>query len=62
MVDQATAIAITNETPPKHFGSFEFAVIYELGTRRLYYLGRTPMWGAAYINGFRNQAHRALSY
>jgi hypothetical protein len=62
MVDQATAIAITNETPPKHFGSFEFPVIYELGTRRLYYLGRTPMWGAAYINGFRNQAHRALSY
>jgi hypothetical protein len=61
-VDQATALSISNESPPKHLGAFEFPAIYELGTRRLYYLGRTPMWGAAYINGFRNQAHRTLSY
>ncbi len=61
-LDQATALAIANETPAKHMGSFEFPAIYEMSTRRLYYLGRTPMWGAAYINGFRNEAHRTLSY
>ncbi|HJQ68083.1 MAG TPA: hypothetical protein VKA70_03890 [Blastocatellia bacterium] len=61
-VDQATAISITNETPPKHLGSFEFPVIYELGTRRLYYLDRTPLWGAAYFNGFKNEAHMMLSF
>ena len=61
-VDQATAIAIANETPPKHMGGFEFPVIYELGTRRLYYLGRTPVWGAAYINGIRHEAQRLLSF
>ena len=62
VVDQATAIAIANETPPKHMGAFEFPVIYELGTRRLYYLDRTPVWGAAYFNGFKNEAYRTLSF
>ena len=61
-VDQATAISITNETPSKHMGAFEFPVIYELSTRRLYYLDRTPLWGAAYFNGFKNEAHRMLSF
>ncbi len=60
-LDVASADRVRNETPPKHWSSMEIPVIYDARQRRLVYFERTPMWGAAYYRGFRNQINQFLA-
>ena len=52
--------AVRNGVPEKHWGAFEIPVVYETSRNVLYYFEKTPLWGAAYYNGFRNQIKSKL--
>jgi hypothetical protein len=52
-VDAQTAQAVSSQAPTKHWGSFEMPAIYSQNQRMLHYFQGTPLWGAAYMNGFR---------
>jgi hypothetical protein len=45
---------------PKHFGRFEFPVIVELSTGRLYYFGGSSIWGLAMYPELRKEAENIL--
>ena len=60
-VDAGTAEAVRNNTPRKHWSSAEFPVIYELNSRTLHCSEKTPIWGAAYYAGFRQQIRQMLA-
>jgi len=45
---------------PKHYIAFEFPVIVELITRRLYHTTATPLWGSAFYCGFRQEVGELL--
>jgi hypothetical protein len=47
--------------PPKHWGSGEMRVVFDVTTGQLAYFDRTPVWGAAYYAGFRSQIQRVLA-
>jgi hypothetical protein len=59
-VDDATAYAIKTETPPSHWSAGEMRVAYDVPRHQLYYFDKTPLWGAAYYAGFRNQIKKYL--
>jgi hypothetical protein len=59
-VDERTLEALRSEAPRKHWASAEIPVVYEAPADRLTYFEKTPMWGAAYYAGFRNQIQRFL--
>ena len=64
LVDQAadeTTQAVRNDLPPKHWSAAEIPVIYDLGTKKLYYFEQTPFWGAFYYNGQRKTIRRRLA-
>ncbi|MET0752652.1 MAG: hypothetical protein ABWZ66_04740 [Pyrinomonadaceae bacterium] len=52
-IDAATAQAVSGETPPKHWAANEMPVVYSRSQRMLHYFQGTPLWGAAYFNGYR---------
>jgi hypothetical protein len=52
-IDAATAQSVSSEAPSKHWGSFEMPAVYSRNQRMLHYFQGTPLWGAAYMNGFR---------
>jgi hypothetical protein len=51
---------IRNDVPPKHWAAAEMRVAYDEGRDELFYLEKTPLWGAAYYSGFRKQIRRFL--
>ena len=59
-VDEVTAQMIKTESPPKHWSAFEMAVCYDAPRHGLYYFEQTPVWGAAYYAGIRNQIKKYL--
>jgi hypothetical protein len=60
-VDAATALAVREEAPPKHWAANEIPVVFDAGANRLYYFEKTPVWGAAYHKGFRKQIAELLT-
>lgn len=52
--------AVRQQDPPKHFGAFEVPIVYDTGANVLYFFEKTPMWGAAYYNGFRKEIQETL--
>jgi hypothetical protein len=58
---QAAAVQMVREqTPPRHWTSVEFPVIYDRARDQLHYLEKTPLWGGAYYRGFRKTVQRLL--
>jgi len=60
VLDQATAESVRNEAPIKHWAASEIPVVYERSQKKLCYFEKTPLWGAAYYAGFRNQIQEFL--
>ena len=52
---------IRETAPVKHWGAFELPVIFDLANGGLYYFEKTPLWGAAYYNGFRKEIQMNLA-
>ncbi len=46
---------IEQNDPPKHWAANEMPVVYDMASGRLAYYQRTPVWGAAYFSGLRNE-------
>lgn len=59
-LDEATAELVRFESPPKHWASAEIPVVYEQSRKKLWFFEKTPIWGAAYYVGFRNQIKEFL--
>ncbi len=47
--------------PTKHWSAFEIAAVFDLANGGLYYFTGTPLWGAAYYNGFRKEIQANLA-
>ena len=47
--------------PTKHWSAFEIAAVFDLANGGLYYFTGTPVWGAAYYNGFRKEIQANLA-
>lgn len=52
---------IRDTAPIKHWGAFEMPVVFDLADGGLYYFEKTPLWGAAYYNGFRKEVQMNLT-
>lgn len=59
-VDEPTVASVRYDTPPKHWASAEIPVAYDLTRGKLFYFEKTPLWGAIYYAGYRNQIQRLL--
>ena len=55
-----TAQTVRNNLPVKHWSAAEVPVVYDLTSGALHYFEKTPMWGAAYYNGFRRTIQQML--
>jgi hypothetical protein len=54
-------VATVASTPTvKHWSSFEFPAVVDLGSSTVTYFNKRVIWGAAYIRGFRRDAERWL--
>jgi hypothetical protein len=60
-IDMVLAEAVRNETPTKHNASAEIPVVYDLKSNTLYYIEKTPLWGAVYYAGFRKTIQKLLA-
>jgi hypothetical protein len=47
--------------PTKHWSAFEISAVFDLANGGLYYFEKTPLWGAAYYNGFRREIQSNLA-
>ena len=47
--------------PAKHWSAFEIAAVFDVANGGLYYFTGTPVWGAAYYNGFRREIQSNLA-
>lgn len=47
---------------PKHWAAVEFPVIASLSLTTLHYYSGTPMWGAAYYKGLRNEVEELFHF
>ncbi|HMS40064.1 MAG TPA: hypothetical protein PKE69_07565 [Pyrinomonadaceae bacterium] len=47
--------------PIKHWSAFEMSVVFDVTNGGLYYFTGTPLWGAAYYNGFRREIQANLA-
>lgn len=52
-VDEDALLWVQNELE-KHYAAFELPIIYDLKNDKLYFYGKTPVWGALYYKFFRN--------
>ena len=52
---------IRTTAPTKHWSAFEIAAVFDLANGGLYYFTGTPVWGAAYYNGFRKEIQANLA-
>lgn len=56
-----TLVAAVERTPPrKHWSSFEFPVLVDLGANTVTFHRQRVLWGAAYVGRFRRDAERWL--
>ncbi len=55
-----TADWIRNTEPPKHWSAGEMPVAFDTANGGLCYFEQTPLWGAAYYRGFRQEIERNL--
>lgn len=60
-LDESTADSVRSVVPPKHLGAVEIPVVYDRSQRKLRFFEKTPLWGAAYYKGFRNQIGKYLA-
>lgn len=56
-----TAQFIRDTPPTKHWAASEIPVAFDLAHGTLCYFEKTPVWGAAYYNGFRKEVQRILA-
>ncbi len=59
-LDPQLAQAIRDSSPIKHWSAFEMPVVYDVANGGLYYFEKTPVWGAAYYAGFRQEVKNNL--
>ena len=59
-LDEGTAENVRSTAPTKHWAAFEIPVLYDSGNDKLLYFEKTPLWGAAYYRGFRDQIRKYL--
>lgn len=52
---------VKDTSPIKHWSAFEMPIVYDLTSENLFYFEKTPLWGAAYYNGFRKEIQRNLT-
>jgi hypothetical protein len=45
----------------KHWSAFELPIVFDLANGVLHYYEKTPLWGAAYYNGFRKEIKSNLT-
>jgi hypothetical protein len=58
--DPTLVAAVAGAAPAKHWSSFEFPAVVDLGSSTVTYFSKRVIWGAAYIRGFRRDAQRWL--
>jgi len=46
---------------PKHYSAFEFPSILDLQSNNLYFMPNTPVWGALFYKGFREEVYKFFS-
>ena len=59
-VSPAASDSVRNGAPAKHWSAAEIPVIYDRKSQELCYFEKTPVWGYAYYEGFRNQIKQYL--
>ena len=59
-VSPAVSDSVRSTEPVKHWAAAEIPVIYDQQHEELSYFEKTPIWGMAYYEGFRNQIERYL--
>ena len=60
-LDESTADSVRRVMPRKHWAAAEIPVVFDCDQGRVCFLERTPLWGAAYYKGFRNQIAKYLA-
>lgn len=60
-LDESTGESVRHEPPPKHWAAAEVPVVHDRRDSKLYFFEDTPLWGAAYYEGFRKQIRKYLS-
>lgn len=60
-LDQSTPDSVRSVIPPKHWAAVEIPVVYDRRQGQLFYFEKTPLWGCAYYEGFRNQIGKYLA-
>ena len=58
--DPSLVAAVEATAPPKHWSSFEFPVLVDLGANTVTFHRQRVLWGAAYVGRFRRDAERWL--
>ena len=58
--DPSLVAAVQSTPPPKHWSSFEFPVLVDLGAGTVIFHRQRVLWGAAYVGRFRRDAERWL--
>jgi hypothetical protein len=58
--DPGLVAAVEATPPPKHWSSFEFPVLVDLGANTVTFHRQRVLWGAAYVGRFRRDAERWL--
>lgn len=54
--DPGLVAAVESTAPAKHWSSFEFPVLVDLGANTVTFYRKRVLWGAAYIGRFRRDA------
>ena len=60
-LDESTADSVRNVMPPKHWAAMEIPIVYDHSQGKLCFFEKTPVWGALYYKGFRNQIKKYLA-
>jgi hypothetical protein len=58
--DPSLVAAVERTAPAKHWSSFEFPVLVDLGAGTVSFYRQRVLWGAAYVGRFRRDAQRWL--
>jgi hypothetical protein len=62
VLDERTVQYVRGTAPAKHWAAAEIPVVYDTARNKLCYYEKTPLWGAAYYRGFRQQISRYLAF
>ncbi|HEY6469514.1 MAG TPA: hypothetical protein VI434_07080 [Candidatus Dormibacteraeota bacterium] len=58
--DPSVISAVESTAPTKHWSSFEFPVLVDLGASTVSFYRQRVLWGAGYVGKFRRDAERWL--